>query len=166
MIRLFTKEQSQEYIQYLWTSEDFLARDLKSTNHSQSSIFMSPKFTFFEKLLEKKQQREDQLYINTKPVMDKILPPQSVQSIPSYSEVPTEFLNLLELEIFNKLYSNNIFNTNSTRKQWMEFARWAHFTTSKTYYKQFRGHCRRLWAKILHAHNQQTEAQKKPLEHY
>ncbi|CAG8697224.1 10902_t:CDS:2, partial [Gigaspora rosea] len=86
--------------------------DLKSTNPSQSSIFVDPKFTFFAKLLEKKRQREDQHNINSE--MDKILPPQSVQPIPSFSEIPIEFLNLLELEIFNKFYPNNIFNTNST----------------------------------------------------
>ncbi|CAG8853134.1 35569_t:CDS:2, partial [Gigaspora margarita] len=144
------KDQSCKYIQYLWTYEDFLASNLKSINPSQSSIFVDPKFIFFEKLLEKKHQREDQFNINSE--MDKILPSQTVQMILSFSEVPIEFLNLLELEIFNKSYSNNTFNTNPTHKQWTEFARWAHFTNSKSYYTKFQNHS--------------NGGSKKPLEHY
>ncbi|CAG8777512.1 20058_t:CDS:2, partial [Gigaspora margarita] len=58
--------------------------DLKSTNPLQSSIFVDPKFIFFEKLLEKKHQKEDQYNINSE--IDKILSPQTVQTIPSFFE--------------------------------------------------------------------------------
>jgi hypothetical protein len=139
---------------------------MKSTNHSQSTVFVDPKFTFIEKLLIRKRQKEDQAddkNVNLE-VNIKSLPPQSVQSISSASEIPKKFVDLLELEIFNPFDTDN--NNNLIRKQqWIEFARWTQFSSSKTYYRQFRDHCRRLWAKIKHAHQQQVDAHKKPLEH-
>ena len=75
---------------------------MKSTNHSQSTVFVDSKFTFIEKLLIRKRQKEDQAddkNVNLE-VNIKSLPPQSVQSIPSASEIPKEFVNLLEIRDF------------------------------------------------------------------
>ena len=56
--RLSTEDQSREYIRSLWTSEDFLASDLKSVNNSEPIDIISPQFTFLEKFLEKILQRQ------------------------------------------------------------------------------------------------------------
>jgi hypothetical protein len=48
----------REYILSSWISEDFLASDLKPNNNMQSTAFTDPKFTFVEKFLEKRNQRQ------------------------------------------------------------------------------------------------------------
>ena len=78
------------------------------------------------------------------------------------SEIPIQYLELLELEIFRELdLSNSI-----PLELWEKFARWAGFEKSPNFRKKFRHHCRRLWTKTKHAYELQLEAQKNPLELY
>jgi hypothetical protein len=90
-------------------------------------------------------------------VNQKLLPPQSIQPIPTTSLIPTEFMDLLESEVF--ILSSE---TNS-EKLWEHFARWAYFFIGPNFRKQFRDHCRRLWFKIEHAY-QYLNVQKNPFE--
>lgn len=65
------------------------------------------------------------------------LPPQ---------RIPTDFMNLLELEVFRA-------NSSLTQeKLWEDFARWAYFFIGPNFRKQFRDHCCHLWFKIEHAY--------------
>ena len=83
----------------------------------------------------------------------KSLPPQSIQSIPTTSLIPTDFMGLLESEVFSLSSEANSMNSSSTReKLWEDFARWAYFFIGLNFRKQFQDHCRRLWLKIEHAY--------------
>ena len=83
----------------------------------------------------------------------KSLPPQSIQSIPTTSLIPTEFMGLLESEVFSLSSEANSMNFSSTReKLWEDFARWAYFFIGPNFRKQFQDHCRHLWLKIEHAY--------------
>ena len=78
------------------------------------------------------------------------------------SEIPIQYLELLELEIFQELdLSNSI-----PLELWGKFAQWAGFEKVHNFRKKFRHHCCRLWTKIKHAYELQLEAQKNPLELY
>ncbi|CAG8727658.1 21866_t:CDS:2, partial [Gigaspora margarita] len=133
--RCSTKSETCEYIRTRWISEDFLSEDLKSTKVSQPYTLSNPEFTFVKKFLEKREQRR--LSRNNLLVMDTTgpnnnitnsLPPRTIQPIPTNDfEIPTQYMALLESEIFN-------FN------------------------KCFHHHCRHLWSKVKHVHQ---EAQKK-----
>jgi hypothetical protein len=53
-----TEEETKRYIFTQWVSEDFLPSDLISNNnHQQPITYINPRFTFFEKFLEKRRQR-------------------------------------------------------------------------------------------------------------
>ena len=52
-----TEKETKQYILSQWISEDFLASDLISNNHQQPITYINPRFTFFEKFLEKRRQR-------------------------------------------------------------------------------------------------------------
>jgi hypothetical protein len=53
------ESKTREYILSSWISEDFLASDLKPNDDLQSiTTSMDPKFTFVEKFLEKRNQRQ------------------------------------------------------------------------------------------------------------
>jgi len=55
-------------------------------------------------------------------------------------EIPTQYLELLESEIFRELdLSNSI-----PLELWGKFAQWAGFKKVHNYRKKFRHHCRRL----------------------
>jgi len=92
-------------------------------------------------------------------VNQKLLPPQSIQSIPTTSLIPTDFMDLLELKIFSLRSKVNSMNFSLTQEDddekkelWKQFARWAYFFIGPNFRKQFRDHCRRLWFKIEHAY--------------
>jgi hypothetical protein len=81
-------------------------------------------------------------------------------STPITSEFPIEFMNLLDIEIFDK---EKPASSNPTQKQlWKQFAEWSYFLNIK---KRFRDHIRCLWSKIQHAY-WDIEVQKKPLEEH
>ena len=80
------------------------------------------------------------------------LPPQSIQSIPT-TLIPTDFMGLLESEVFSRNSEANSMNFSLTQKKlWGKFARWAYFFIGPNCRKQFRNHCRLLWSKIEHEH--------------
>ncbi|CAG8840320.1 30367_t:CDS:2, partial [Racocetra persica] len=103
-----TKSETREYIRTRWISEDFLPEDLKSTKVSQPYTLSNPEFTFIEKFLEKREQRRlsrnDLLVMNAMGPNTNItnsLPPQTIQPIPTNNfEIPTQYMALLESEIF------------------------------------------------------------------
>ena len=73
----------------------------------------------------------------------------SIQSIPTTSLIPTDFMDLLESEVFTLSSEANSMNFSSAReKLWEHFACWAYFFIGSNFRKQFRNHCRRLWSKI------------------
>ncbi|CAG8498157.1 12633_t:CDS:2 [Acaulospora morrowiae] len=144
--RKSTKEETIDYIQSQWVSEDFDAEDLRSVNLSQPFIMISPESTFIEKFLEKRCQRR--------------FAKHQVPIDNNNSSIPAEYLELLEVEIFCK---TNVSDSIS-RDLWNEFGRWAYFTRVPNFRKKFRHHCRRLWAKIRHAHEQRIKTWKGPLE--
>lgn len=78
------------------------------------------------------------------------------------SSIPAEYLKLLEAEIFHETDISDPVSPDL----WNEFGQWANFKKISNFRKTFKHHCQRLWAKIKHAHEQQIQAQKKPLEDY
>ncbi|CAG8711801.1 6172_t:CDS:2, partial [Gigaspora rosea] len=92
------KNEAREYIHTRWISEDFFSSDIKSTKISQPYTLIDPKFTFVKKFLERRQQR----------LITLSLPPQIIQPTPiDYSEIPIQYMTLLESEIFNEGSSNS-----------------------------------------------------------
>jgi hypothetical protein len=82
-----------------------------------------------------------------------LLSPQSIQSIPTTSLIPTDFMGLLESEVFSLNSKANSMNLRFIReKLWEDFARWAYFSIGPNFRKQFQDHCHRLWFKIEHAY--------------
>ncbi|CAI2188428.1 19927_t:CDS:2 [Funneliformis geosporum] len=87
-------------------SEDFLSNDLKSVNISQPTNAVKTN-TFTLKFNELSNTQLDilseaihnELYKNS--VSQKPLPPQSIQSILTTSLIPTDFMGLLESEVFS-----------------------------------------------------------------
>ncbi len=166
-----TESETREYIQTQWTSEDFFSSDLISRydKNPQPQTLIDPKFTFIEKFLERRQKRliTQRLLQNGSLSMDDInqntyiaksLPPQTIQQIPiDNSEIPMQYMALLESEIFNKGPSN------PRPMQWKEFGIWAYFTKVSHFNKRFRHHCHLLWSDVDRAH---LEAEKKLREEY
>ncbi|CAG8468951.1 7835_t:CDS:2 [Acaulospora morrowiae] len=173
-----TDSETREYIRTQWISEDFFSSDLigrpkhndiKSDKNPQPQTLIDPKFTFIEKFLERRQKRlitqrllEDGSLsikdINQNTYIAKSLPPETIQQIPSYnSEIPIQFMALLESEVFNK----GPFDPKLI--QWREFGIWACFTKVSHFNKRFRHHCHLLWSDVNHAH---LEAEKKICEEY
>ncbi|CAG8480045.1 7196_t:CDS:2 [Acaulospora colombiana] len=56
--RQLTENETRQYIVSQWISEDFLASDLKPSKILQPTAFLNLQFTFLEKFLEKRQQRQ------------------------------------------------------------------------------------------------------------
>ncbi|RIB06738.1 hypothetical protein C2G38_2216305 [Gigaspora rosea] len=106
IIQLHNNE-TRKYIRTRWISEDFLPEDLKSTKVSQLYTLSDPEFTFIKKFLEKREQRR--LSQNDLLLMDTIVPTNDF-------EIPTQYMALLESEIF----SNNS-SLNSSSVVWREF---------------------------------------------
>lgn len=75
------------------------------------------------------------------------------------SEIPKEYMKLLELEIFNKANSS----LDSSEELWDEFARWAYFSISSDIKKKFQNHCYNLWSKISKAYEKSIN-QQNPIE--
>src|SRR5436189_212933 len=123
-------------------SEDFLSNDLKSVNISQPTSVIDPKFTFLDKFLEKRLQRKivkglidqrlippdavktntftlkfnklsnTQLIIFQEAIHNELYKSGVSQSIQSTSLIPTDFMDLLESDVFGiniKVYFH-IFN--------------------------------------------------------
>nr|CAG8621626.1 8858_t:CDS:2 [Entrophospora candida] len=146
--RKSTKEKTINYIQSQWVSEDFDTKDLRSINLSQPFIMISPKSTFIEKFLEKRCERR--------------FAKHQVPIDNNVSSIPAEYLKLLEVEIFRE---SDVLDSIS-QDLWNEFGHWAYFTKVPNFRKKFRHHCRRLWAKTRHAHEQRIKTWKVPLEDY
>jgi hypothetical protein len=86
-------------------------------------------------------------------ISQNLLSPQSIQSIPTTSLIPTDFMGLLESEVFSLNSKANSMNLRFIReKLWEDFARWAYFSIGPNFRKQFQDHCHRLWFKIEHAY--------------
>ncbi|CAG8485157.1 2404_t:CDS:2 [Acaulospora colombiana] len=105
--RLSTEDQSREYIRSLWISEDFLATDLKSTNIYQPTNIISPKFTFLEKFLEKRSQRQ----IVRKLVNQSLLTPDTVKHNTytlNFGALSISQLDILSDAIYGELYKNGV----------------------------------------------------------
>jgi hypothetical protein len=169
---------------------------------------LNPQFTFLEKFLEKRQQRQvvrrllsqgllpsnaiktgtytidfavlstghlkilsnaiqENLYKDD--IVKKSLPPKTIQEIPSFSEIPREFMCLLESEIFildelaDQVKYIHSKESPEHKQLWKEFALWACFFAGSNFNKHFRHHCRRLWSQVkcIYRH---MRAQEKPLE--
>ncbi|CAG8696260.1 12662_t:CDS:2, partial [Gigaspora rosea] len=90
--------ETRKYIRTRWISEDFLPEDLKSTKVSQLYTLSDPEFTFIKKFLEKREQRR--LSQNDLLLMDTIVPTNDF-------EIPTQYMALLESEIFSNNSSLN-----------------------------------------------------------
>ena len=175
-------------------SEDFLSNDLKSVNISQPTSVIDPKFTFLDKFLEKRLQRKivkglidqrlippdavktntftlkfnklsnTQLVIFQEAIRNELYKSGVSQSIQSTSLIPTDFMDLLESEVFGINSEANSMNFSlEQEKLWEHFARWAYFFIGPNFRKQFRDHCHRLWFKIEHAY-QYLNDQNNPFE--
>ncbi|CAG8609428.1 10715_t:CDS:2 [Acaulospora morrowiae] len=181
-----TIEDIQKYITLEWVSEDFLSGDLKPSNLQQSSVYTDPLFTFQEKFLEKRWQRlvvrellnekllpqNSKLYEGNFNGNKKSLPPQSIQPIPTSSEIPTNFMELLESEVFNHTSLDHASHNNpsalvesSDKLLWKNFALWGCFVIGPNFIQQLRRHCRHLWFRVnlIYRH---VESQDKSLERY
>jgi len=71
------------------------------------------------------------------------------QSILITSLIPTDFMGLLESEIFS--LSGKV-DSAKTSSLWENFARWAHFFIGPNFRKQFWDHCHNLWDRIKNAY--------------
>ena len=85
---------------------------------------------------------------------------ESIKSIKSekssdsiISEIPSDFLKLLESEIFNLNESEE--DQNQNKKHWREFTSWARFIGPNCE-KKFHNHCSKLWKKISNASSKRS----------
>ncbi|CAG8641227.1 8033_t:CDS:2 [Paraglomus brasilianum] len=84
----------------------------------------------------------------------KSLPPQSIQAIPTFSDIPQEFMCLLESEIFildglaDQMERNYSKESPEHKQLWKEFALWACFFAGPNFNQRFRHYCRRLCDKL------------------
>ncbi|CAG8544564.1 10890_t:CDS:2, partial [Cetraspora pellucida] len=74
--------------------------------------------------------------------------------------MPTQYLMLLESEIFHATYTSD----STPSELWNKFGQWIGFDKVSNLRKKFRHHCHHIWTKINHAYNLQVEARKNPLE--
>ncbi|CAG8560445.1 6058_t:CDS:2, partial [Acaulospora colombiana] len=105
--RLSTEDQSRDYICTLWISEDFLASDLKSVNYSEPTNIIPPEFTFLEKFLEKRLQRQ----IVKKLINRRLLTPEVVKPNTytlNFDALSNSQLDLLSDAIHDELYKNDV----------------------------------------------------------
>ncbi|CAG8773799.1 21497_t:CDS:2 [Gigaspora margarita] len=132
--RLSTKTQTQEYIRSYWESEDFVTSDLNELYNCDTIInserSLSPQTT------------------------------QAIHPILTTFQIPTEFIDLLESEIFDHVKPTN----KNSDLAWKQFALWAFFATTPSIVKQIRNHCQCLWSKVKRAHQQCIKAKKVSLE--
>ncbi|CAG8615189.1 44390_t:CDS:2, partial [Gigaspora margarita] len=89
-----SEEELCEYIISYWKFEDFVASDLKSTNKSQSMVLMDPKLYNSDTSTESKRSLLLQIT-------------QTIYLILNNFQIPAEFINLLELEIFDQAKFEN-----------------------------------------------------------
>lgn len=89
---------------------------------------------------------------------ERSLPPQTTQIIHpilNNFQVPAEFINLLESEIFDQAKLEN----KNSDLVWKQLALWAFFATSPSIGKQIRNHCQCLWTKVKHAHEKNIKVE-------
>ncbi|CAG8619889.1 19720_t:CDS:2, partial [Gigaspora rosea] len=94
---------------------------------------------------------------------ERSLPPQTTQIIHpilTTFQIPAEFIDLLESEIFDHTKPTN----KNSDLAWKQFALWAFFAISPSIVKQICNHCQCLWSKIKHAHQQHVKAGKVSLK--
>ncbi|CAG8535269.1 18473_t:CDS:2 [Gigaspora margarita] len=130
------KERTNIFYDFLkWISEDFLASDLRPSNHRQSTVYTDPRFTFLEKFIEKKRQR-----LVVQELLDQgLLPLNSINPgtytlnfsilsnhhlniisdpIPIITKVPAKFIDLLESEVFNH---TSLVNPSTKKPLWKDY---------------------------------------------
>ncbi|CAG8849844.1 4610_t:CDS:1, partial [Gigaspora margarita] len=100
------KEEAQQYILSQWISEDFLASDLKPSNHQQSIVYTDSQFIFLEKFFEKRQQR----LVVQKLLSQRLLPSNCVKPgtyTLNFSVLSRRHLNIISDIIQKKLYEDS-----------------------------------------------------------
>ncbi|CAG8446556.1 10837_t:CDS:10 [Acaulospora colombiana] len=108
--RQLTENETRQYIISQWISEDFLASDLKPSKVLQPATFLDPQFTFLEKFLEKRRQRQVVRWL----LNQGLLPSNAIKT--STYILDFAVLSNHHLEIVSNAIQENLYR-NDTRKK-------------------------------------------------